>query len=152
MDGGGPLSFLAPKIFFIVAPLRLVAGAGAGVRRGVAGREGGGFRRRVRSGGSVFENEMLTGGYQSKQDFSCFWWPLEVGSPFGPAFQIGPHGPEQPIHGLRWQIRACLKHRNSKQRNEKNHRNRIVSNVENYRNKKHRNGKFRVFGSQEFIT
>jgi hypothetical protein len=67
MEGGGPLSFLAPKIFFIAAP----APAPVGCCRlaGAAAGEEEGFRAlrpvRVRSG-EEFEMEMLTGGYQSK--------------------------------------------------------------------------------------
>jgi len=48
-------------------------------------------------------------------------------------------------------FRACLEQRNLKQRNRKNHRNGMKRKVENYRNSKHRNQNFGLFGLQESI-
>jgi hypothetical protein len=93
MEGGGPLSFLAPKIFFIAAP------APVGCRlAGAAAREEG--LRRLRSW-VKFEIEMLTGGYQSN-DFIrvCLHASAELPVGSGPAtrasiFKLGQTGTEQ---------------------------------------------------------
>ena len=74
MDGGGPLSFLAPKIFFIPAPLRLAAGAAAGVRRGVAERERGGrvLQAARAERGVGFRKRDVDGGLPVKTRFQLF--------------------------------------------------------------------------------
>lgn len=87
MEGGGPLSFLAPKIFFISAPLRWLPAPPQETRSGRDREEGSGERPSTRAGrraGSVFEIVMLTGGYRSKTTLQLQPPTHRSGSGIGP--------------------------------------------------------------------